>query len=152
MKEVKLEPINKNIQVKTNQDLLQGLLSENLKIMMSCGGRGMCATCHVYITDGHQQLTPPTEREQKTLGYVTGATANSRLACQCRVLGEGIVVKLPDGMYVEKEQDLIDMIGKRAETNILHPGDGSILIAKGKLITKSRVVKLKKLKIQLEDK
>jgi ferredoxin len=149
MKTLKFAPIDESLQVPTQSDLLQGLLAKELNVLAACGGKGICATCHVFIQRGMDLLTPPTPREQRTLTRITGCAANSRLACQARVLGEGVVVELPEGMYIERAEDLMDYLGKRAEANILHPIDGRILIAKGKIITRSRLEELKSLNCEV---
>lgn len=148
-KRLTFEPINETLDVRTDSDLLQALLAKNLKVLMACGGKGLCATCHVYIKQGGDKLTPKTPRETRTLGMVTGCDERSRLACQARVLGEGVVVELPEGMYIERAEDLMSLLGKRAETNILHPINGSVLIAKGKIITRSRLEELKNLNVEV---
>ena len=86
MKTLKFEPINESVQVPTRSDLLQALLSRDLKVLMACGGKGICATCHVHIVAGADLLKPHTEREQRTLSRITGADARSRLAWQARRL------------------------------------------------------------------
>lgn len=150
MKRLTFEPIRESLDVPTRSDLLQALLAKDLKVLMACGGKGICATCHVHIRQGMDRLTPPTEREQRSLGRITGANPRSRLACQARVLGEGVVVELPEGMYIERAEDLMSLLGTRAETNILHPINGSVLIAKGKIITRSRLEELKSLNVEVE--
>ncbi|ADV62800.1 ferredoxin [Isosphaera pallida ATCC 43644] len=150
MKTIHFQPINESLPVKTQTDLLQALLAKNLNVLMSCGGKGLCSTCHVYIKEGMDRLTPRTERENRTLSYVTSVTPQSRLACQCRVLGEGVVVELPEGMYIERAEDLMGLLGTRAATNILHPINGSILIAKGKIITRTRLEELRDLNVEVE--
>jgi hypothetical protein len=75
---------------------------------------------------------------------------NSRLSCQARILGEGVVVRLPEGMYIERAEDLLDLVGTRAERDILHPINGSVLIAKGKVIIRSRIEELKRLNVEME--
>lgn len=149
MKTLTFEPINEKLQVATQSDLLQALLAKDLEVSMACGGKGLCATCHVHIKTGMDHLTPMTERERRTLSIITGCDARSRLACQTRVLGEGVVVELPEGMYIERAEDLMKLLGKRAETNILHPINGSVLIAKGKIITRSRLEELKNLQAEV---
>ncbi len=89
-----------------------------------------------------EDLTPLTEREKRTLGWVTGANARSRLACQVKVLGDGVIVSVPEGMYIESTQNLEKLIGQRAMVNVLHPIDGRVLIQKGKIITRSRIMEL----------
>jgi ferredoxin len=150
MKTLKFVPINETLQVPTQSDLLEALLAKDLKVLMACGGKGMCATCHVHIKAGMDKLTPPTQREMRTLGMITGANPMSRLACQSRVLGEGVVVELPEGMYIERAEDLMTFLGQRAQTNFLHPINGGVLIAKGKIITRSRLEELKHLNAEVE--
>jgi len=151
VKSLTLAPIDKIISVPTQESLLNALLAHELDVQMACKGKGLCATCHVHIQRGGDRLTPRTEREQRTLAMLTGADANSRLACQARVLGEGVVVKLPEGMYLERIEDLYDLIGTRAERRILHPIHGAVLVEQGKVITRSRVEELKRLNIELTE-
>ena len=114
-------------------------------MLQACGGKGLCATCHVYIKQGEDQLSPATDRERRTLSFLSGVQQHSRLSCQCRVLGEGVIVELPEGMYIERSEDLLDLLGKRAQTNILHPINGAVLIAQGQIITRSRLEELNRL-------
>jgi ferredoxin len=142
MKQVTLEPLGRKIEVKTNERVLDAILSQSLPVLMACGGKGLCATCHVWVEAGADKVTPLTEREKRTLARVSGANECSRLSCQARILGEGVVVKLPDGMYIESTKDLESYIGKRAADNILHPVDGRVLVQRGKIITRSRIMEL----------
>jgi hypothetical protein len=87
-------------------------------------------------------LSPLNRREQRTLEVITTHNARSRLACQARVIDEGVVVELPAGMYVSEIEDIEELIGRRAEDNILNPRDGSVLVEKGKLITRSMISQL----------
>ena len=143
MKEVKLLPVNDLVRVKTESVLLDALLADHLNVVMACKGRGLCATCMVHIDAGMEQLTPMTDVETRRLGRMTRTQSNSRLACQARVMGEGVVVSVPEGMYLESLQDLESLIGRRAESSILHPISGDILVDKGKLITRSKIEQLK---------
>jgi hypothetical protein len=104
----------------------------------------------------HEQLQVPTQSDllQALLAKDLNVTMacggkRSRLACQARVLGEGVVVELPEGMYIERAEDLMVLLGKRAEQNILHPINGSVLIAKGKIITRTRLEELKSLSAEV---
>lgn len=142
MKDVLLQPINQRVAVATNTRVLDTLLAQQCPVMMACGGQGICATCHVYVNGGSDSLTPMTERERKTLALITGAQPNSRLSCQCRVLGEGVEILLPEGLYVQSFNDLESLIGKRTKVPILHPKDGRILIQKDKIITRTFIMQL----------
>lgn len=141
-KTVKLEPIAQESSIQTNGNLLSVLLNKDLDVLKECGGRGMCATCHIYVKAGANSLTPVHRREQRTLEVITSCKANSRLACQARVIGEGVVVELPPGMYVNSLQDIEALIGRRAESNLLHPITGAIIVEAGKLITRSTLKQL----------
>jgi ferredoxin len=142
-KTVKINSINEETSVETNDNLLSLLIKKDLKVSQECGGRGMCATCHIFITDGMEQLSPMSRREQRTLEVITTCKMNSRLACQARVVGEGVVVELPAGMYVSEVEDIESLIGQRAEQDILHPLYGTVLVETGKLITRSMISQLR---------
>jgi ferredoxin len=142
MKDVLLQPINQRVAVATNTRVLDTLLAQQCPVMMACGGQGICATCHVYVSRGSESLTPMNDRERRTLSLITGAQPNSRLSCQCRVLGEGVEILLPEGLYVQSFNDLESLIGKRTKVPILHPKDGRILIQKDKIITRTYIMQL----------
>jgi ferredoxin len=137
VKIVRLEPIAQETSVETNGNLLSVLINKDLDVLRECGGRGMCATCHVYVRDGMASLTPINRREQRTLEVITSCKTNSRLACQARVLQNGVVVELPVGMYINSIKDIEALIGRRAEQDLLHPLTGKVLVESGKLITRS---------------
>jgi ferredoxin len=136
-KTVRLEPIAQESSVETNGNLLSVLLNKDLDVLKECGGRGMCATCHIYVKEGMDALTPINRREQRTLEVITSCKPNSRLACQSRVIGNGVVVELPPGMYINSLQDIEALIGRRADQDLLHPITGEVLVEAGKLITRS---------------
>lgn len=142
VKTVRLEPIAQQTSVETNGNLLSVLIDKDLDVLRECGGRGMCATCHVYVRDGMESLSPISRREQRTLEVITSCKVNSRLACQARVLQEGVVVELPPGMYINSLKDIEALIGRRAEQDLLHPLTGQVLVESGKLITRSMLKKL----------
>ncbi len=136
-KTVRLEPIAQETSVETNGNLLSVLINKDLDVLKECGGRGMCATCHVYVKEGMDSLSPVNRREQRTLEVITTCKPNSRLACQARVLRDGVIVELPPGMYVNSIKDIEALIGRRAEQDLLHPITGQVLVEAGKLITRS---------------
>lgn len=137
VKTVRLEPIAQATSIETNGNLLSVLINKDLDVLKECGGRGMCATCHIYVKDGMDSLSPVNRREQRTLEVITTCKPNSRLACQARVLKDGVVVELPPGMYINSIKDIEALIGRRAEQDLLHPITGQVLVEAGKLITRS---------------
>ena len=151
VKIVKLEPIEKEAVINTNNNLLSALLQNDLKVLQVCGGRGLCATCHIYIKEGMDSLSAMSRREQRTLGVITTCRANSRLACQTRVLDEGVTVELPSGMYVSDLDNIEELIGRRAQDDILHPISGQVLVEEGKLITRSTISQLQTTQSQVRE-
>ncbi len=113
----------------------EGLLASGLNIPMLCGGKGMCATCHVIIVIGAENVSPVESREERTLGLLTGRVPGSRLSCQARIHGD-VQVKLPDADYISHVEELTARIGTRAERDILHGMNGKVLVRKGQVITK----------------
>ncbi len=151
MKTIKFRSAQDSVAIATQQRLLDALLAKNLGVKMLCRGRGLCATCHVYVTKNPHCLTPQTEREKLTLMLLTGVQANSRLACQSRVLDEGVEVDLPRGLYVESFSELEQLIGKRTQLPVLHPVDGRVLIQENKIITRSAIMQLKDINFNIAD-
>lgn len=151
MKTVCLEPIGEKPDVHTGDPILDALLSEQLDVLMACGGKGRCATCHVYVEENMDQLSDVEMRERRTLGRLSHRKGNSRLACQAKVQGEGVVVEVPEGMYPEGYEDLEELIGRRAQSPIRHPQDGRILIEEGKIITRSRIMELEDVDFSIDD-
>lgn len=151
VKRVWLDPIAQVSEIPTNSNLLSVLLQEELNVLKECGGRGLCATCHVYVKEGMESLSPMSKREQRTLEVITTCKPNSRLACQARVLGEGVVVELPAGMYIHAFQDIEALIGRRAEQPLLHPVTGAVLVQEGKLITRSVLESVRGLDLDIQE-
>ena len=136
MKRVSIAPIGAILDVRTDSRLAQDLLAASLKLPMACGGKGLCATCHVFVQSGMENLSEATPRELRSLSRLSGMREGcSRLACQCRVRGD-VKVSLPDGLFIEQAADLESLIGRRAERDLLHPADGRVLVAAGKIITR----------------
>ena len=142
MKHIKIQPLDKEIEVEENDNLLEILLGQDMNVLQACGAQGRCATCHVYVKSGMDALTPMNEQERLTLSFIATAQPNSRLACQTSVLGEGVVLEVPRGMYVGSLAELKNLIGRRANQNIAHPLTGEILVEENKLILRSALEKM----------
>ena len=78
------------------QHLLAVALNAGINIEHACGGVCACSTCHVYVEKGMDQVAESTEPEEDRVEEAPGIQINSRLACQCEVIGDGpIVVRVP---------------------------------------------------------
>lgn len=142
MKNIIIDQVADPVLVATNKRLLDAVNGTKQSVLAACGGKGLCATCHVFVDKGMDQLSPRTPREESSLRMLSDYKPNSRLACQAKILGSGVVVSLPRGRYIESTNDLTTLIGRRADEPILHPVDGRTLIDQGKIITRSRIMEL----------
>jgi 2Fe-2S ferredoxin len=57
----------------------------------ACGGVCACSSCHVRVVNGATLLSPPEDDELDMLDHTFDARPESRLACQARVLRDGVV-------------------------------------------------------------
>jgi adenylate cyclase len=100
--------------------LLEISLASGVPHASVCGGRGRCGTCRVLVEAGANRLSAPDAAEMVTLSGVR-APPNVRLACQARVLGQGVKVRRLVPAYV-------DARAARAPAEWLlepHPGDAA---------------------------
>ena len=65
------------------------------------------------------------------------------------MIGEGVEVALPDGLYIDSFESLEKLIGQRTKVPILHPVTGDILVAANKIIIRSIVDKLEHLNFDI---
>ncbi|MBL8633244.1 MAG: 2Fe-2S iron-sulfur cluster binding domain-containing protein [Myxococcales bacterium] len=142
---------NKPVELPQSARLLDALLRLRMPILMACGGKGLCATCHVYVESGTESLSSPTPREQSSLRMLANRKSCSRLSCQAKVNGPDVVISVPEGRYFESSKDIEILIGRRTEVDILHPVTGALLIAAGMLISRSRISQLAQVTIDIDE-
>jgi ferredoxin len=133
---------NKPVDARENATLLSVFKDNDILVNQICGGQGMCASCHFFVVGGSDSLTAPTQQEKMTLQFTKIDRPGARLACQTRVVGHGVVIELPDGTFVESEEDLLQEIGKKASKTLIHPLTGEILVQAGKLVMRSAIEKM----------
>lgn len=77
-------------------NLMEILKASEYPVLATCGGMALCATCHVQILEGEDELGDATDTELDQLENLPEYYPTSRLACQVRItpLLEGAVVKL----------------------------------------------------------
>ncbi|HEV7350842.1 2Fe-2S iron-sulfur cluster-binding protein [Telluribacter sp.] len=66
-------------------NLMEVLKASDYTIQATCGGMALCATCHVQVLEGHDNLPPVSDAELDILDTLPTAHPDSRLACQLRV-------------------------------------------------------------------
>jgi ferredoxin len=68
-----------------NLSLMEVLKASDYPVLATCGGMALCATCHVEVLNGAENLSPATDVELDMIDTLPNATSNSRLACQIRL-------------------------------------------------------------------
>lgn len=88
----------KNIELPTdiNLNLMEILKASEYEVLATCGGMALCATCHVEIITGADNLTEISDQELDMLDTLPDADDNSRLACQLHLNQEndGLALKI----------------------------------------------------------
>jgi 2Fe-2S ferredoxin len=67
----------------------------------TCGGEGRCTTCACEVLEGAEHLSDMGRGERATLADERGEaaiTAGVRLACQARVMGDGVILVRKPGI------------------------------------------------------
>jgi ferredoxin len=68
-----------------NLSLMEVLKASEYNILATCGGMALCATCHVDVETGLENLGDPTPSELDMIDTLPNAKSNSRLACQIKI-------------------------------------------------------------------
>ena len=87
-----------NVQGQAGQSLMETIRESGMdEILALCGGCCSCATCHVFVEEGHDALkSPQSDDENDLLESAEFRQSNSRLACQLALTEElqGLVVRI----------------------------------------------------------
>lgn len=65
--------------------LMEALKANEYNILATCGGMALCATCHVEVLEGGENLGPMSDAELDMLDTLPDAGPGSRLGCQLRI-------------------------------------------------------------------
>ena len=76
--------------------LMEVLKASDYNILATCGGIALCATCHVQVLKGLEDLPIAGNEEMDMLDTLHDAGFDSRLACQIRITENlnGMVFKI----------------------------------------------------------
>ena len=76
--------------------LMEFLKGNEYDILATCGGMALCATCHVSVLKGFDQLDEISNDEYAMLDTLPNITDTSRLSCQLKLNSkmDGLVVKI----------------------------------------------------------
>jgi ferredoxin, 2Fe-2S len=65
--------------------LMEFLKGNEYDILATCGGMALCATCHVEVINGYDQLHEISDDEYAMLDTLPNITPTSRLSCQLKL-------------------------------------------------------------------
>ena len=85
---------NCKIACDTTHHVLKYIQLANIDWLQACGGKGRCTTCAMHVVHGSENLTPPTNFEQKQ-HELKRLRPTERLACQCKLHGN-VSVEVPE--------------------------------------------------------
>jgi ferredoxin, 2Fe-2S len=92
MTRVRFADQNVEAEVSPGQSILQAARQAHAPEGDACGGVCACSTCHVYVEQGADLLSPAQENEEDILDKAFDVRINSRLGCQAKILREGTIV------------------------------------------------------------
>ena len=65
--------------------LMEVLKASEYPVKATCGGMALCATCHVEVLNGNENIASPNDAELDMIDTLPNTSRHSRLACQIRV-------------------------------------------------------------------
>ena len=89
MPRIRFEPDGLEVEVAAGTSILEAARRSDAQVGSACGGVCACSTCHVYVKEGLDELTEPSEREEDIMDKAFDVRADSRLGCQSKILRDG---------------------------------------------------------------
>src|ERR1700730_11197552 len=88
------------------ESILDVALNNHITLDHACGGNCACTTCHIWVKEGAENLSPMDDDEADRLDMAADLQLNSRLGCQAQITKPGkVVVEIPawNRNYVSEE-------------------------------------------------
>jgi ferredoxin, 2Fe-2S len=88
------------------QSILDVALNNHIPLDHACGGNNACTTCHIWVREGAENLSPMDDDEADRLDMAADLQLNSRLGCQAQITKPGkVVVEIPawNRNYISEE-------------------------------------------------
>jgi 2Fe-2S ferredoxin len=82
---------NVEVEVPIGTSILQAATKAHAPEGSACGGVCACSTCHVYVDEGAELLSPASEDEEDILDKAFDVQLSSRLGCQSKIQKDGVV-------------------------------------------------------------
>ncbi len=84
---LRFEPDGLEIEVPEGTSILEGARLCHAHMGSACGGVCACSTCHVYVKEGRNSLSPVEDKEEDIIDKAFDVRVDSRLGCQAKVAG-----------------------------------------------------------------
>ena len=92
MPKVRFEPDGIEIEVPVGTTILEASNKAHAQVGSACGGVCACSTCHVYVKQGLEVLSPASDREEDIMDKAFDVKSTSRLGCQSKIQSDTTVV------------------------------------------------------------
>lgn len=89
-----IEPLT--VEAKPGMTLLEIAEECGARVGHACGGNLACSTCHVYVENGLDSLGDIADKENDIMDKAFDVRPESRLACQCKLANEDVVVEITE--------------------------------------------------------
>ena len=86
MARIRFEPDGVDVEVPVGTSIRDAAEKVGAWLGSACGGVCACSTCHVYVKDGLDALSPLEMKEEDQLDDAFDVRPPSRLGCQSRVM------------------------------------------------------------------
>ncbi len=87
---VSFQPLNRSRDIRVGATILAAANQCGVPVGQSCSGEGICGWCRVTVVSGAENLSPPSEIEQRLIVDKRFAP-DERAACLAKVTGNLIV-------------------------------------------------------------
>jgi ferredoxin, 2Fe-2S len=89
---IRFEPDGLEVDVPLGTTILKAAEGVGAHVGSACGGVCACSTCHVYVKEGLEALSPVEDKEEDKLDGAFDVRPNSRLGCQAKLLKDRLYV------------------------------------------------------------
>jgi 2Fe-2S ferredoxin len=95
MPHAELCPEGLHFEAQAGDNLLDSLEANGVLLEHACEKMGVCTTCHLWIREGGETVSPPGEVEEDHLGEAWGLDPDSRLSCQVWIGKQSLLIEIP---------------------------------------------------------
>ena len=89
---VRFEPDGIEAEVAVGTTIRDAAEGVHAQLGSACGGVCACSSCHVYVKEGLEDISPLELNEEDRLDGAFDVRSNSRLGCQSRLLKDRLYV------------------------------------------------------------